>query len=133
MENNVAELGSWIIFNKLVVNDNKTMVLLVGSKQQFERVNIAFVHVGEDQITPVMSVQTWVWPMLQLEMDHKNPLHLDVVDLYLRRMGDKAIPDKAPPSLESFYPPWVAGVDLPQSRRCWFFVSFTNNTNTGVF
>ena len=36
--------------------------------------------------------------------DYKNPLHLDVVDRYLRRMGDKTIPDKAPLSLESFYP-----------------------------
>ena len=30
--------------------------------------------------------------------DYKNPLHLDVVDRYLRRMGDKTIPDEAPPS-----------------------------------
>ena len=57
---------------------------------------------------------------------YKNPLHLDVVDRYLRRMGDKTIPDEAPPSLESFYPTWVAGIDLPQSRCCGFFVSFTN-------
>ena len=28
--------------------------------------------------------------------DYKNPLHLDVVDRYLRRMGDKTIPDEAP-------------------------------------
>ena len=38
-------------------------------------------------------------------INYKNPLHLDVVDRYLRRMGDKTIPDEAPPSLESFYPP----------------------------
>ena len=56
--------------------------------------------------------------------DYKNPLHLDVVDRYLRLMGDKSIPDLA--SLESFYPPWVAGIDLPQPRCCGFFVSFTN-------
>ena len=60
------------------------------------------------------------------EWDYKIPLHLDVVDRYLRRMGDKTIPDEAPPSLESFYPPWVAGIDLPQSSCCGFFVSFTN-------
>ena len=36
--------------------------------------------------------------------DFKNPLHLDMVDRYLRRMGDKTIPDEAPLSLESFYP-----------------------------
>ena len=57
--------------------------------------------------------------------DYKNPLHLDVVDRYLQRKGDKTIPNEAPPSLESFYPPWVAGIDLPQSWCCGFYVSFT--------
>ena len=38
---------------------------------------------------------------------------LIVVDRYLRLMGDKTIPDSAEPSLESFYPPFVAGIDLP--------------------
>ena len=64
--------------------------------------------------------------MLLTVQDYKNPLHFDVVDRYLRRMGDKTIPDETPPSLESFYPPWVAGIDLPHSRGCGFFVSFTN-------
>ena len=44
--------------------------------------------------------------------DCKNPLHLDVVDRYLRRMGDKTIPDEAPPSMESFY--------RPAARDFWF-------------
>ena len=35
-------------------------------------------------------------------LDYKNPLHLNVEDRYLRRMGD---PDEDPPSLESFYSP----------------------------
>ena len=43
--------------------------------------------------------------------DYKNPLHLDVVDRYLQRMGDNTIADKALASLESFYPP------SPMSRR----------------
>ena len=51
--------------------------------------------------------------------DYKNPLHLDVVDRYLWLMGDKTIPDKTLPILDSIYPPWVAGIDLPQSR-CWY-------------
>ena len=37
----------------------------------------------------------------------------DSVDRYLRLMGDKTIPDEAEPRLESFYPPFVAGIDLP--------------------
>ena len=38
---------------------------------------------------------------------------LIVVDRYLRLMGDKPIPDSAEPHLESFYPPFFAGIDLP--------------------
>ena len=38
---------------------------------------------------------------------------LIVVNRYLRLMGDKTIPDSLEPHLESFYPPFVAGVDLP--------------------
>ena len=47
----------------------------------------------------------------------KNPLHLDVVARYLRRMGDKTNTDAAPPRLESFYPQWVVGIDLAQVLR----------------
>ena len=38
---------------------------------------------------------------------------LIVVDRYLRLMGDKMIPETAEPRLESFHPPFVAGIDLP--------------------
>ena len=38
---------------------------------------------------------------------------LIVVDRYLRLMGDNTIPDSAEPRLESFYPAFVAGIDLP--------------------
>ena len=94
-----------------------------------------------------VSISSYRWFSARLKffqcvsnLDYKNPLHLDVVDRYLRRMGDKTIPDsgylrrmgdktipdEAPPSLESFFPPWVAGIDLPQSRCCGLFGSFTN-------
>ena len=38
---------------------------------------------------------------------------LSVVDRYLRLMGDNMIPDTAEPRLESFYSPYVTGIDLP--------------------
>ena len=38
---------------------------------------------------------------------------LIVVDQYLRLMVDKMIPDSAEPRLESFYPLFIAGIDLP--------------------
>ena len=38
---------------------------------------------------------------------------LIVVDWYQRLMGDKTITDSAEPRLESFHPPFIAGIDLP--------------------
>ena len=40
---------------------------------------------------------------------------LIVVDRYLRLIWDKTISDSAEPRLESFYPPFIAGIDLPHS------------------
>ena len=57
IENCVAELRSWMISNKLMVNDSKTDFFIIGSKQQLERVNTQFIHVGEDQIRSVTSVR----------------------------------------------------------------------------
>ena len=52
---------------------------------------------------------------------------LILVDRYLRLMGDKTIPGEAPPSLESFYPPFVAGIDLPHQG-----VVDSDNPNLGM-
>ena len=38
---------------------------------------------------------------------------LIVIDRYLRLIGDKTIPDSAELRLESFYLPFIAGIDLP--------------------
>ena len=57
IKNCVAELRSWMISNMLMMNDSKTELLIVGSKQQFEHVNIPLIHVGEDHITPVTSMR----------------------------------------------------------------------------
>ena len=65
--------------------------------------------------------------------DYKNPLHLDMVDWYLRQMEDKTIPDSAEPRLESFYPPWVAGIDLPHQGVVDSLSRSHINANKGVF
>ena len=57
IENCVVKLKSWMISNMLMMNDNKTEFLIVGSKQQLERANIPFIRAGEDHITPVTSVR----------------------------------------------------------------------------
>ena len=53
---------------------------------------------------------------------------LNVVDRYLRLMGDKTIPDSAEPRLESFYPPFVAGIDLPHQGVVDSYNLYNGNT-----
>ena len=65
-----------------------------------------------------------------------------VVDLYLRLMGDKTIPDSAEPRLESFNPPFVANIDLPHqgvvdsyntlSMYYWNIIKHTNDAHTHI-
>ena len=75
---------------------------------------------------------------------------LILVDQCLRLMGDKMIPDSAEPRLESFYPPFVAGIYLPHqgvvdshnpiqlffckwSFAIWKFTCETHGLHTQVF
>ena len=56
---------------------------------------------------------------------------LIVVDWYLRLMGDKMIPDSAEPRLESFYPPFLAGNDLPHQGVVDSYNLHNGNSCTG--
>ena len=56
---------------------------------------------------------------------------LIVVDRYLRHMGDKTIADSAEPRLESFYPPFVAGIDLPHQGVVDSYNLHNGNPYTG--
>ena len=53
-----------------------------------------------------LRIHLYLWLLVN---ETKNPQ-----DRYLWHMGDKIIPDSAEPRLESFYHPFVSGIDLPQ-------------------
>ena len=57
MEACIADVRRWFITNWLMVNDIKTEFLILGSRQQLERVNISSIQVGEAQVAPVNSVR----------------------------------------------------------------------------
>ena len=61
---------------------------------------------GETTCHMLVSQYFYFIKYILLVNETKNPLHLDVIDRYLQRMGDLMIPDEALPSLESFYPPY---------------------------
>ena len=68
--------------------------------QHFVSEMCTYVHIYDRKCCTLWHFSSALWDL----WDYENPLHLDVVDRYLRRMGDKTIPDEAPPSLESFIP-----------------------------
>ena len=46
-------------------------------------------------------------------------------------MGDKTTPDSAEPRLESFYPPFVAGIDLPHQGVVYSYNLHNRNSYNG--
>ena len=57
LQNCIAEVRAWMLVNKLKINDSKTEFLILGSKQQLQKVNIKGVQVGDENIEPVTSVR----------------------------------------------------------------------------
>lgn len=57
MENCVRDVRSWMISNKLMINDSKTELMVIGSRQQLSKINIQCIKIGESDIIPVHTVR----------------------------------------------------------------------------
>ena len=57
MEQCIQTLRSWIIKDKLPLNDNKTEFMIIGTRKLLAKVNIDGISVGESIIAPVTSVR----------------------------------------------------------------------------
>ena len=53
MENCIAELRQWMLQNKLMINDSKTEFLIIGSRQQLEKIYQCSIGVGDSNVQPV--------------------------------------------------------------------------------
>ena len=53
----IQDVRSWMINNRLMINDSKTEFLLVGTQFQLKKVNIDSIQVGNSTVMPVSSVQ----------------------------------------------------------------------------
>ena len=51
MESCLQDVKSWMISNKLKMNDSKTECILIGSYQQLAKINLTSISVGEHGIT----------------------------------------------------------------------------------
>ena len=54
MEKCIANVRSWMINDKLMLNDDKTEFLMIGTSKQLSRVS---VRVGDVDVIPVYSVK----------------------------------------------------------------------------
>ena len=57
MEQCIQAIRSWMIKDKLRLNDNKTEFMIIGTRKQLAKVNIDGLSVGESIIAPVTSVR----------------------------------------------------------------------------
>ena len=51
MESCLQDVKSWMISNKLKMNDSKTECIVIGSYQQLGKINLTSISVGEHRIT----------------------------------------------------------------------------------
>ena len=71
MELCVAEIRNWMSKDKLLMNDDKTEFLIIGTRQQLNKVNISKISIGSTDITPAHAPvrNLGVWLDSNLSMD----------------------------------------------------------------
>ena len=52
MENCIEDLRNWLIEGRLLLNDDKTEFLVIGTRQQLNKLYPSVLHVGDDTIDP---------------------------------------------------------------------------------
>ena len=57
MESCLEDVKSWMIANKLKMNDSKTEFIIIGSHQQLAKIDLTRIRVGESRISAVDDVQ----------------------------------------------------------------------------
>ena len=57
MEVCVSDVRKWMLVNRLMINDSKTEVMLIGTRQQLSKVSVEGVREGDEMISPVSLVK----------------------------------------------------------------------------
>ena len=64
MENCIEDLRNWLIEGRLLLNDDKTEFLVIGTRQQLNKLNPSVLHVGDDTID--LSVKSGTWELFSI-------------------------------------------------------------------
>ena len=54
----VSDVRKWMLANRLMINDSKTEVMLVGTRQQLSKVSVEGIRVGDEVIASVSTVKS---------------------------------------------------------------------------
>ena len=57
MEKCIADVRSWMINDKLMLNDDKTESLVIGTNKQLSNVSVSSIRVGDVDVIPVYSAK----------------------------------------------------------------------------
>ena len=70
IEKCIADVRSWFIGNRLMINDAKTDFLIIGTRQQLEKTSIESIIIGDSVIKPLESVRNLgSWLDAHMRMD----------------------------------------------------------------
>ena len=71
IEECIADVRSWYIGNRLIINDAKTDFLIIGTRQQLEKTSIESFIIGDTLIKPLESVRnlgSWFHANMQMNV-----------------------------------------------------------------
>ena len=70
MERCIADVRRWMLTDRLKINDSKTEIILIGTRQQLAKIDVDTLRVGESSIAPSKDVRNLgCWFDTQLKMD----------------------------------------------------------------
>ena len=75
MELCIRDLRSWMLHDKLKLNDNKTNFILIGTRQQLSKVDVDSLCVGDSIVSQIKSAKnlgTWMDNSLNLKINVNN-------------------------------------------------------------
>ena len=92
MEKCIDAVRKWMIQDRLMINDDKTEFLLVGTRQQLDKLDSCSITVGNNRISPspcVRNLGSWFDSNLSMT-DHINKARLATSRLiYMRQKSDR--------------------------------------------
>ena len=70
MQTCISDVRAWMREDQLMLNDNKTEFLIIGTRQQLSKVSIQTIKIGQTEVSPVASARNLgIWFDTHLDME----------------------------------------------------------------